>query len=143
VPSANQGKNQNPIKSRTGQVNQLNMAETPEREPIFSGMFSMNEHPVFICITPDSGTQLEILSSSKDLSDPSSNVPPSTHKLTAKKLEDIPVVKEFPDVFPDDLLGMPPDRDIKFKIEFVPGTVRISRRPYKWHQMNRQSSRFS
>jgi hypothetical protein len=51
--------------------------------------------------------------------------------LTAKKLEDIPVVNEFPDVFPDDLLGMPPDRDIEFKTELLPGTAPISRRPYK------------
>jgi hypothetical protein len=31
-------------------------------------------------------------------------------------------VDEFPDVFPDDLLGMPPDRDIEFIIELLPGT---------------------
>jgi hypothetical protein len=33
------------------------------------------------------------------------------------KLEDIHVVREFPDVFPDDLPGMPPERAIEFKIE--------------------------
>ena len=33
------------------------------------------------------------------------------------RLEDIPVVREFADVFPDDLPGMPPDRDIEFVIE--------------------------
>ena len=38
---------------------------------------------------------------------------------------------EFPDVFPDDLPGLPPDRDIEFKIELVPGTAPISRRPYR------------
>jgi hypothetical protein len=39
------------------------------------------------------------------------------------KLEDIPIVCEYPDIFPDDLLGMPPDRDIEFIIELQPGTV--------------------
>lgn len=38
---------------------------------------------------------------------------------------------EFPNVFPDDLPSLPPDRDIEFKIELVPGTAPISRRPYR------------
>ena len=38
------------------------------------------------------------------------------------RLEDIPVVREFPDVFPDDLLGLPPDKEIDFQIELAPGT---------------------
>jgi hypothetical protein len=44
-------------------------------------------------------------------------------------LEDIRVVSEFPDVFPEDLPGMPPDRDIEFSIELIPGTAPISKRP--------------
>ena len=44
---------------------------------------------------------------------------------------DIPVVCEFPDVFPDELPGLPPDRDVEFKIELVPGAAPISRRPYR------------
>jgi hypothetical protein len=47
------------------------------------------------------------------------------------KLEDIPVVCEYPDVFPDDLPGMPPDRDVEFVIELQPGTAPISKRPYR------------
>jgi hypothetical protein len=47
------------------------------------------------------------------------------------KLEDIPIVCEYPDVFPDDLPGMPPDRDIEFIIELQPGTAPISKRPYR------------
>jgi hypothetical protein len=46
------------------------------------------------------------------------------------KLEDIPIVCEYPDVFPDDLPRMPPDRDIEFIIELQPGTAPISKRPY-------------
>ena len=38
---------------------------------------------------------------------------------------------EFLDVFPNDLPGLPPDRDIEFKIKLVPGTAPISRRPYR------------
>jgi hypothetical protein len=46
-------------------------------------------------------------------------------------IEDIPVVCEYTDVFPDDLPGMPPDRDIEFVIELQPGTAPISKRPYR------------
>jgi hypothetical protein len=47
------------------------------------------------------------------------------------KLKDIPIVCEYPDVFPDDLPGIPPDRDIEFIIELQPGTAPISKRPYR------------
>ena len=47
------------------------------------------------------------------------------------RLEDIPVVREYADVFPDDLPGMPPDRDIEFIIELQPSTAPISKRPYR------------
>jgi hypothetical protein len=47
------------------------------------------------------------------------------------KLKDIPIVCEYPDVFPDDLPGMPPDRDIEFIIELQPGTAPVSKRPYR------------
>jgi hypothetical protein len=48
----------------------------------------------------------------------------------AKSLDEIHVVHEYPDVFPDDLSGMPPDRVIKFKIELQPGTAPIYMRLY-------------
>jgi hypothetical protein len=41
----------------------------------------------------------------------------------AKAIEDIPVVYEFPDVFPDDLPRLPPDREVEFKIELILGTA--------------------
>jgi hypothetical protein len=46
-------------------------------------------------------------------------------------LEEIRVVQEYPDVFPEDLPGMPPDHDIEFLIELLPGTPPISKRPYR------------
>jgi hypothetical protein len=36
-------------------------------------------------------------------------------------LNEVRVAQEYPDVFPEDLLGMPPDRDIEFIIELIPG----------------------
>jgi hypothetical protein len=46
-------------------------------------------------------------------------------------LEIIKVVSEFPDVFPEDLLGMPPERKVEFAIELLPGTAPISKRAYR------------
>jgi hypothetical protein len=48
-----------------------------------------------------------------------------------KSLEEIPVVQEFPDVFSDDLPGMPPERNIEFKIELQAGTAPVSKSPYQ------------
>ena len=42
--------------------------------------------------------------------------------------EEVPVVRDFPDVFLEELPGMPPDRDVKF---LMPGTGPISKRPYR------------
>jgi hypothetical protein len=53
----------------------------------------------------------------------------SQMKVTA--LEEILVVQEYPDVFPEELPGMPPDRDMEFLIELLPGTPPISKRPYR------------
>ena len=51
--------------------------------------------------------------------------------MDGKSLEGVPVVNEYPDVFPDELPGMPPDRDIEFSIDLVPGTSPIAKRPYR------------
>ena len=56
---------------------------------------------------------------------------PTVNQLEGKKLEDIPVACEYPDVFPEDLPSMPLDHDIEFSIELQPGTTSISRRPYR------------
>ncbi|GKA04368.1 putative reverse transcriptase domain-containing protein [Tanacetum coccineum] len=52
-------------------------------------------------------------------------------KSDEKKLEDIPVVKEFPDVFPEDLPGLPPVRQVEFQIDLIPGAAPVARTPYR------------
>ncbi|WVZ69109.1 hypothetical protein U9M48_017947 [Paspalum notatum var. saurae] len=47
------------------------------------------------------------------------------------QLEAIHVVSEFPDVFPEELTGMPPERSIEFSIELLPGTAPIAKKPYR------------
>ena len=46
-------------------------------------------------------------------------------------LEKIPVVREFPDVFPEELPGIPLEREVDLFIEIVPGIVPMSRAPYR------------
>ncbi|GAU45204.1 hypothetical protein TSUD_139090 [Trifolium subterraneum] len=47
------------------------------------------------------------------------------------KLEEIPVVSEFSDVFPEDISDLPPEREVEFSIDLVPGTSPISMAPYR------------
>ena len=51
--------------------------------------------------------------------------------MEARPTDGIRVVSEFPDVFPDDLPGMPPERAIEFCIDLLPGTAPIAKRPYR------------
>jgi hypothetical protein len=53
------------------------------------------------------------------------------NQIKVTTLEEIRVVQQYLDVTPDDLLGMPPDRDIEIPIELLPGTPPISKRPYR------------
>jgi hypothetical protein len=53
------------------------------------------------------------------------------NQLDASQGSKVPVVNEFPDVFFEELPGMPPDRDIEFVIELKPGTTPIYRTPYR------------
>ena len=52
-------------------------------------------------------------------------------KASEVKLKDIPVIREFPDVFPKELLGLLPDREVEFSIDLLPGTGPISKAPYR------------
>jgi hypothetical protein len=53
------------------------------------------------------------------------------NKVKGTSLDEIGIVQEYPDVFPEELPDMPPDRDIEFMIDLLPGTPPISKRPYR------------
>ena len=61
---------------------------------------------------------------------------PMVFSMDVKSLEGVLVVNEYPDIFPDELPGMPPDRDIEFSIDLVPGTSPIAKRPYSMAAQN-------
>ncbi|GJX88359.1 putative reverse transcriptase domain-containing protein [Tanacetum coccineum] len=52
-------------------------------------------------------------------------------KSDEKRLEDISVVREFPEVFPEDLPGLPPVRQVEFQIDLIPGAAPVARAPYR------------
>ncbi|GJR90959.1 putative reverse transcriptase domain-containing protein [Tanacetum coccineum] len=48
-----------------------------------------------------------------------------------RRIEDVPVVRDFPEVFPEDLPGLPPTRQVEFHIELIPGAAPVARAPYR------------
>ncbi|GKE61041.1 putative reverse transcriptase domain-containing protein, partial [Tanacetum coccineum] len=50
-------------------------------------------------------------------------------KSEEKRLEDVPTIRDFPEVFPEDLPGIPPARQVEFQIDLVPGTAPVARAP--------------
>ncbi|GJR59656.1 putative reverse transcriptase domain-containing protein [Tanacetum coccineum] len=57
-----------------------------------------------------------------------------TIKVNEPKLEDIPVVRKFPAVFSEDLSGLPPSREVEFRIDIIPVATACSKSPYSLHQ---------
>ncbi|XP_075473878.1 uncharacterized protein LOC142504924 [Primulina tabacum] len=54
-----------------------------------------------------------------------------TRKESRIQLQDIDVVQDYPDVFDEDVPGLPPDREVEFVIDLIPGTAPISKAPYR------------
>nr|GFB08533.1 putative reverse transcriptase domain-containing protein [Tanacetum cinerariifolium] len=52
-------------------------------------------------------------------------------KSEEKRLEDVPIVREFSEVFLEDLPGLPPARQVEFQIDLVPGAALVARAPYR------------
>nr|XP_040249549.1 uncharacterized protein K02A2.6-like [Aegilops tauschii subsp. strangulata] len=78
-----------------------------------------------VTVTNDQGVEV------KFSPNPSSAQGAQVNCLSEVGLEQVPVVCEYPDVFPDELPGMPPDRDIEFIIELMPGAGPIYKKPYR------------
>ena len=95
---------------------------------VILGMNWLTQHGAIIDVlrrtirvnAPDSKTQLPF---------PKSTVE-TVCATIVEEAKKILVVCEFADVFPEDLLGLPPDRDVEFRIDLKPGTALVSRRAY-------------
>ncbi|GKF65566.1 hypothetical protein Tco_0192083, partial [Tanacetum coccineum] len=52
-------------------------------------------------------------------------------KSKEKKLEEVPIVQDFLEVFPEDFPGIPPTRQVEFQIDLIPGAAPVARAPYR------------
>nr|GEV96869.1 hypothetical protein [Tanacetum cinerariifolium] len=52
-------------------------------------------------------------------------------KSEKKRLKNVPTVRDFPEVFPEDLSGLPPTRQVVFQIDLIPGAAPVARAPYR------------
>ncbi|GJY81378.1 putative reverse transcriptase domain-containing protein [Tanacetum coccineum] len=52
-------------------------------------------------------------------------------KSGEKRLEDVPIVQDFPEVFPEEFLGLSPTRQVEFQINLMPGAAPVARAPYR------------
>ncbi|GJR31353.1 putative reverse transcriptase domain-containing protein [Tanacetum coccineum] len=80
-----------------------------------------------VCIPLSNGEILEV-QGERPKKDPGSL---AYIKADEKKLDDIWVVGDFPEVFPDDLSGLPPVREIEFRIDLIPGALPVVKSPYR------------
>ncbi|GJV98671.1 hypothetical protein Tco_1553923 [Tanacetum coccineum] len=54
------------------------------------------------------------------------------------KLEDIPVARDFPGVFPEDLSGLPPSHEVEFRIDLILGAMPVAKSPYRLAPIKKQ-----
>ncbi|GJX79359.1 putative reverse transcriptase domain-containing protein [Tanacetum coccineum] len=52
-------------------------------------------------------------------------------KSEGKQIKDVPIIRDFPEVFPEDLPGLPPARPVEFQIDLIPGAAPVARAPYR------------
>ncbi|GKD65166.1 reverse transcriptase domain-containing protein [Tanacetum coccineum] len=52
-------------------------------------------------------------------------------KSEGKRLKEVPIIRDFPEVFPEDLSGLPPTRQVEFQIDLIPGAAPVAREPYR------------
>jgi hypothetical protein len=104
---------------------------------VILGMNSLSKHKVLIdCakksvkLTTPEGKEIELVVEPVVTGKGVANYV-KVNQLDASQGSEMPVVNEFPDVFPEELLGMPLDYDIEFVIELKPGTTPIYKTPYR------------
>jgi hypothetical protein len=104
---------------------------------VIHGMDWLGKHKVLIdCakksikLTTPGGKELEFIAEPVVTSKGIANRA-KLNQLNASQGSGVPVVNEFPDAFPDELPGMPPDRDVEFVIELKPGTAPIYKTPFR------------
>nr|AAR89852.1 putative polyprotein [Oryza sativa Japonica Group]ABF99511.1 retrotransposon protein, putative, Ty3-gypsy subclass [Oryza sativa Japonica Group] len=139
TPAAGRGLFRTPQTNRTatgfgrGQVNHVRAEEAQEDQGVLMGMDWLTKNRgVIDCrrrevtlTTPWGSDMRATMDQDPRLTERAGGI------FTMLPLKGMPIVQRFPDVFPEDLPGMPPDRDIEFIIDLIPETAPISKRPYR------------
>nr|GEV36356.1 reverse transcriptase domain-containing protein [Tanacetum cinerariifolium] len=99
-----------------------------------------NETLIIWCDRSNNGTQLNIISCTKTQKYLLKGYPVFLANITTKtikdkseekRLENVPIVRDFSEVFPEDLPGLPPTRQVEFQIDVIPGVAPVARAPYR------------
>nr|GFA81919.1 putative reverse transcriptase domain-containing protein [Tanacetum cinerariifolium] len=99
-----------------------------------------NETLIIRCDRSNNGNQLNIISCTKTRKYLLKGYPVFLANITTKtikdkakekQLEDVPIVRDFSEVFPEDLPGLPPTRQVEFQINLIPGVAPVARAPYR------------
>ncbi|GJX75078.1 putative reverse transcriptase domain-containing protein [Tanacetum coccineum] len=93
-----------------------------------------NHHAMIVCdekiVRIPYGDEVLIVQGDRDGKGEKSKRKPKTSQ-EEKRLEDVSTVRDFPEVFPEDLSGLPPTRQVEFQIDLVPGAAPVARAPYR------------
>ncbi|GJZ52868.1 putative reverse transcriptase domain-containing protein [Tanacetum coccineum] len=87
-------------------------------------------HPFNIDLMPELGS-FDVIIGMDWLAKTIVGIKETKDKLKEKQLEDVPIVRDFPKVFPKYLPGLPPMRQVEFQIDLVPGAAPVARTPYR------------
>nr|GEY87851.1 reverse transcriptase domain-containing protein [Tanacetum cinerariifolium] len=128
------GRNRQGGNNRRG-VYQLGAVNAQEDRKVVTGMFLLNNH--YATVLFDSGadksfisTKFSTLVNIKPVEiDTSYEVELADGKVE-KQIEDVPVIRDFLEVFPEDFPGLPPPRQVEFRIDHIPGATPVARVPY-------------
>ncbi|GJR40172.1 putative reverse transcriptase domain-containing protein [Tanacetum coccineum] len=92
-------------------------------------------HAVIVCdekiVRIPYGNEILIIQGDKSDKEKKSRLSIISYKSKEKRLEDVLTVRDFPEVFPEDLPGLPPIRQVEFQIDLVPGAAPVARAPYR------------
>ncbi|WVZ94463.1 hypothetical protein U9M48_040350 [Paspalum notatum var. saurae] len=112
-----------------GLLNHVTAEDTTDAPDVVLGEFLVDGTNALVLF--DSGATSSYVSSKFAKQNSMSLATHQLHSLVTKALEEVPVICEYPDVFPDELPGLPPDRAVEFAIDLVPGTAPIAKASYR------------
>ncbi|XP_076910993.1 uncharacterized protein LOC143568823 [Bidens hawaiensis] len=113
-----------------GRVFMMNAHQAQQNGDVVNGMFLVDDHFASILFDTDADMSFVSFEFESLLAKTRSKLK-NSYTVEEKKIEDIPVVREYPEVFPDDVSSLPPVREVEFHIDLVPGATLIAKAPYR------------